>query len=201
MLLRWLMMVLIGAWIGWITNWLAIKMLFHPYEEKRFLCFRIQGVIPKRKKDIGSGIARVVEQELLSLRELLEQMDTELIFRNIEKRMDEYLEENLEKEIQKAFPLAAMFLGKDSLEKIKTLVKQGVLSRKEEICSAFTSHLEENIDIQKMISDKIASFSFQKVEEIIFSLAKKELKHIEWVGAVLGAVIGGLQFLLFSYFS
>ncbi|AVQ20218.1 hypothetical protein A2U10_08760 [Fusobacterium necrophorum subsp. funduliforme] len=201
MLLRWLMMVLIGAWIGWITNWLAIKMLFHPYEEKRFLCFRIQGVIPKRKKDIGSGIARVVEQELLSLRELLEQMDTELIFRNIEKRMDEYLEENLEKEIQKAFPFAAMFLGKDSLEKIKALVKQGVLSRKEEICSAFTSHLEENIDIQKMISDKIASFSFQKVEEIIFSLAKKELKHIEWVGAVLGAVIGGLQFLLFSYFS
>lgn len=201
MLLRWLMMVLIGAWIGWITNWLAIKMLFHPYEEKRFLCFRIQGLIPKRKKDIGSGIARVVEQELLSLRELLEQMDTELIFQNIEKKMDEYLEENLEKEIQKAFPLAAMFLGKDSLEKIKTLVKQGVLSRKEEICSAFTSHLEENIDIQKMISDKIASFSFQKVEEIIFSLAKKELKHIEWVGAVLGAVIGGLQFLLFSYFS
>lgn len=201
MLLRWLMMVLIGAWIGWITNWLAIKMLFHPYEEKRFLCFRIQGVIPKRKKDIGSGIARVVEQELLSLRELLEQMDTELIFQNIEKKMDEYLEENLEKEIQKAFPLAAMFLGKDSLEKIKILVKQGVLSRKEEICSAFTSHLEENIDIQKMISDKIASFSFQKVEEIIFSLAKKELKHIEWVGAVLGAVIGGLQFLLFSYFS
>lgn len=201
MLLRWLMMVLIGAWIGWITNWLAIKMLFHPYEEKRFLCFRIQGVIPKRKKDIGSGIARVVEQELLSLRELLEQMDTELIFRNIEKKMDEYLEENLEKEIQKAFPLAAMFLGKDSLEKIKALVKQGVLSRKEEICSAFTSHLEENIDIQKMISDKIASFSFQKVEEIIFSLAKKELKYIEWVGAVLGAVIGGLQFLLFSYFS
>lgn len=53
MLLRWLMMVLIGAWIGWITNWLAIKMLFHPYEEKRFLCFRIQGVISKRKKTLG----------------------------------------------------------------------------------------------------------------------------------------------------
>ena len=55
--------------------------------------------------------------------------------------------------------------------------------------------------IFKIISDKIASFSFQKVEEIILSLAKKELKHIELVGAILGAVIGGLQFLLFSYFS
>lgn len=201
MLLRWLIMVLIGAWIGWITNWLAIKMLFHPYEEKHFLCFKLQGVIPKRKKDIGSGIARVVEQELISLKDLLQQMDTELIFQNIEKMMDEYLEQNLEMEIQKAFPFAAMFLGKDSLEKIKSLIKQGVLSKKNEICSMFINHLEENIDIQKMITDKISSFSFEKVEEIILSLAKKELKHIEWIGAVLGAFIGGLQFLLFSYFA
>lgn len=201
MLLRLLIMVLIGAWIGWITNWLAIKMLFHPYEEKRFLCFKLQGLIPKRKKDIGSGIARVVEQELLSLKDVLNQMDTELIFQNIERMMDEYLEDNLAKEIQKAFPYAAMFVGKDSLGKIKSLLKQAILSRKEEICSAFTNHLEENVDIQKIISDKIASFSFQKVEEIILSLAKKELKHIELVGAILGAVIGGLQFLLFSYFS
>lgn len=201
MLLRLLIMVLIGAWIGWITNWLAIKMLFHPYEEKRFLCFTLQGLIPKRKKDIGSGIAKVVEQELLSLKDVLNQMDTELIFQNIERMMDEYLEDNLAKEIQKAFPFAAMFVGRDSLEKIKSLLKQAILSRKEEICFAFTSHLEENVDIQKIISDKIASFSFQKVEEIILSLAKKELKHIELVGAILGAVIGGLQFLLFSYFS
>ena len=63
MLLRLCVMVLIGAAIGWITNWIAIKMLFHPYQEKRFLFFRIQGLIPKRRDEIGKGISQVVEQE------------------------------------------------------------------------------------------------------------------------------------------
>ena len=45
-------MPFIGAVIGLVTNWIAIKMLFHP--RKKIL--GIQGVIPKRKKEIAKRI-------------------------------------------------------------------------------------------------------------------------------------------------
>lgn len=45
----------IGALIGLITNWIAVKMLFHPRKK----IFGIQGVIPKRKKDIAKRIGNV----------------------------------------------------------------------------------------------------------------------------------------------
>ena len=46
---------IIGAIIGLITNWIAVKMLFHPKKK----IFGIQGVIPKRKKDIAKRIGNV----------------------------------------------------------------------------------------------------------------------------------------------
>lgn len=200
MLLRLCVMVLIGAAIGWITNWIAIKMLFHPYQEKRFLFFRIQGLIPKRRDEIGKGISQVVEQELICLQEILEQVDVEGIFSRIETMIDEHLDENLERQIKEAFPFAAMFLSRESIGKIKKLIKEGLLEKKEAICASFGEYLEEKVDFQEMIQEKISSFSLEKLEEIISSLAKKELKHIEWIGALLGALLGGAQFLLFSYF-
>ncbi len=45
----------IGAIIGLITNWIAIKMLFRP--RKRI--FGIQGILPKRKKQIAERIGEV----------------------------------------------------------------------------------------------------------------------------------------------
>ena len=55
-----LVMVLISGAIGWITNWVAIKMLFRPHKEINFGLFKIQGLIPKRRAEIGSGIANII---------------------------------------------------------------------------------------------------------------------------------------------
>ena len=40
----------IAALIGWITNWVAIKMLFHPKKRIKIGIFEIQGIFPKRQK-------------------------------------------------------------------------------------------------------------------------------------------------------
>ena len=50
--------------------------------------------------------------------------------------------------------------------------------------------------IQKIVEEKINELDLEKLEEIIIKVAKKELKHIEILGLVLGAVIGVLQGIL-----
>lgn len=58
---------LIGAVIGYFTNYIAVKMLFHPRNPivigGRTLPFT-PGIIPKRKKDLAGAIGRAVEGEL-----------------------------------------------------------------------------------------------------------------------------------------
>ena len=54
-----------GFAIGYVTNALAIRMLFRPYREVRFLGLRFHGMIPRRKADIAGTVSRTVVSELL----------------------------------------------------------------------------------------------------------------------------------------
>jgi uncharacterized membrane protein YheB (UPF0754 family) len=55
-----------GAIIGWVTNYVAIKLLFRPHIPFSILGYQVQGVIPKRRKEIARSMARAIEKDLLS---------------------------------------------------------------------------------------------------------------------------------------
>ena len=199
MILRCLLLVLIGAMIGWVTNFIAIKMLFRPYKEINLIFFKIQGLLPKRKNEIGNSIAEVVNNELVSIKDIISKISANDIEENIGAIADKMLDSRLKKEIVKNFPMAAFFLSDSMLEKIKGIIKKSILENKEEMISVFADYLEEKVDIKKIIVEKVNNFSLEKIEEIIISLAKKELKHIEYIGAVLGGIIGLVQFAVVTF--
>ena len=186
----------IGAMIGWITNYIAIKMLFRPYKEMNFLFFKIQGLIPKRRSEIAVSIADTVQKELISLKDITNSLNADELEEKMGAVIDKILEEKLESEITKKFPMLAMFLNDEIINKIKSMIKTSILENKETIINMFTSYLEEKVDFKKIIIENVEAFSLEKLEEITYSLAKKELKHIEVIGAILGGIIGIFQFAI-----
>ncbi len=59
----------VGATIGYFTNWLAIKMIFRPYEEKRFFGVKVPftpGLIAVERKRITQQVGYVVTNHLLT---------------------------------------------------------------------------------------------------------------------------------------
>lgn len=65
-----------------------------------------------------------------------------------------------------------------------------------EISSDLLNKSKENVNIQAIVEEKINELDLEQLEDIIIKVAKKELKHIEILGLVLGAVIGVLQGIL-----
>ena len=199
MILKCFLLVFIGAMIGWITNFIAIKMLFRPYKEINLIFFKIQGLLPKRRNEIGNSIAEVVNNELVSVKDIISKISPEDIEENIGLIVDRILESRLKEEIVKNFPMAAFFLSDSMLEKIKHIIKQSILDHKEEMINVFAEYFENKVDIKSIIVEKVNGFSLEKIEEIIITLAKKELKHIEYIGAVLGGIIGLVQFAVVTF--
>lgn len=198
-MLKCFLLVLIGALIGWITNFIAIKMLFRPYKEVNLIFFKVQGLLPKRKNEIGRSIAEVVNNELVSIKDIISKISPDDIEENISGIVDKILETRLKEEIVKNFPMAAFFLSDSMLEKIKGIIKKSILDNKEEMINVFADYLESKADIKSIIVEKVEAFSLEKIEEIITALAKKELKHIEYIGAVLGGIIGLAQFAIVTF--
>ena len=191
-----LVMVLISGAIGWITNWVAIKMLFRPHKEINFGLFKIQGLIPKRKAEIGTGIASIIQNELISVKDVISNIDREEFSKRLNKLIDDVLDKNLKKKVKEKFPLLQMFFTDKVAKDIGNTIKEIVMENQEKIFEIFSNYAEENIDFEVIISDKISNFSLDKLEEIITFLAKKELKHIEVIGAILGMLIGAVQYLI-----
>lgn len=62
-------MMVVGAVIGGVTNVIAIKMLFHPFNPYYIFKIRIPftpGLIPKRRDEIANKIGQVIEEHLLT---------------------------------------------------------------------------------------------------------------------------------------
>ena len=189
-------MVIISAAIGWITNWVAIKMLFRPHNEINLGLFKIQGLIPKRRAEIGIGIANVIQNELISIKDVIANIDREEFSKRLNDLIDDVLEKNLKTKVKEKFPVMQMFFSDKMAKDVSNTIKGIVMENQEKIFEIFSNYAEENIDFSTIITDKISNFSLDKLEEIINSLAKKELKHIEVIGAVLGAFIGLVQYFI-----
>ena len=189
-------MVIISAAIGWITNWVAIKMLFRPHNEINLGLFKIQGLIPKRRAEIGIGIEDVIQNELISIKEVIANIDREEFSKRLNDLIDDVLEKNLKTKVKEKFPVMQMFFSDKMAKDVSNTIKGIVMENQEKIFEIFSNYAEENIDFSTIITDKISNFSLDKLEEIINGLAKKELKHIEVIGAILGAFIGLVQYFI-----
>jgi uncharacterized membrane protein YheB (UPF0754 family) len=65
----WIIPPLMGAIIGYFTNWLAIKMLFRPYKEIWIAGIHLPftpGILPREKKKLAVSLGDTVSKELLT---------------------------------------------------------------------------------------------------------------------------------------
>ena len=198
LMMQLVIMVLVGILIGWFTNYLAIKLLFRPYKEINLLFFKIQGLIPKNRDRISENIAETVEKELISVEYIAEKLQSSDFADDevLDKLLDKVIGEKLQKSILEKNPLLKMILTDSIINKVKSYFKNAILENKEEIVEEILKIAEEKIDFKEIMLEKMKNFSLEEMENIILSVSKNELKHIEIIGGVLGGIIALFQFFL-----
>lgn len=186
--------VIIGGLIGWITNVLAIKLLFRPLNPIKIpiINFEIWGLVPKRKKEIARNIGEVISTELLSIDDIANQAfsdeDKESFNTYISDKIKNIINEKLE-----SIPMPFRMMASPFIDDI---LNKEVPSAVESIGSDLINKIKDNVEIEKIVEYKINELDLLKLEDIILKVAKKELTQIEYWGLVLGAAIGLIQGLL-----
>ncbi|REH77922.1 DUF445 domain-containing protein [Staphylococcus felis] len=90
-----IVMIIIGAIIGGVTNMIAVKMLFHPFKAYYIFGKRMPftpGLIPKRREEIATKIGQVVEEHLLTESLIREKLNS----KNMISVMDETIHRQVE---------------------------------------------------------------------------------------------------------
>ncbi len=193
----WLILIpLISAFIGWFTNWIAIKMLFHPKEPKKILGITFHGIFPKRQQQFAEKLGKLVSKELLSFKEIEEKIinpdNLSKIMPLVEEKIDLFLREKL----SSVFPMISMFIGQNTINQLKSVFMKELETMFPEIIGSYMKHLESELDLEKMVTEKVSGFSSDKMETILNQIMSKEFRFVEIIGGVLGLIIGIFQVLI-----
>jgi uncharacterized membrane protein YheB (UPF0754 family) len=224
----------VGAVIGYVTNYVAIKLLFRPFKPVKLgkLTLFPQGVIPREKKTLAKKVGQVVSDYILSEEEIKKIVTNPEVKEEIEKFLDEKIDSLASREItefiskeelvekfakiimrvvEEKFSMFSSFVSEEmikgillSLEipvKIEDILASGEIKNtlKKEIFGFLEKEvpkifLKANID--KIVEEKVASFDEKTLEDMLFVLLKKHFTFINLAGAVLGGIIGLIQYLI-----
>jgi uncharacterized membrane protein YheB (UPF0754 family) len=152
--------VLYGG-VGWLTNVLAIWMIFHPYQQKKLAGFKLPftpGIVAKNRSRFANSMGRFVEKELLkanSAAEIIEQNHSQISARTVE-----FFEEN---DYQQFFDLITennQILAETILNSLKSTISELDQQSFESAAAAFNQEL--NLLFKEKAGDFDFAFEFTK---------------------------------------
>ncbi len=189
-----MILAIVGGIIGYITNVIAIKLTFRPIEPIKIPIINkeIIGLIPKRKSEIAQNIGQVIQDELIDIHELIKNVVSENDKEEIVFYIKNKINDVVDKKINQS-PLGFMGIGKMVNDFISEHLDDEIKNAVDELTEVLINKGKDRINIQEIVKDKINELDLYKLEEIILSIVKKELKHIETLGLVLGFFIGLVQ--------
>lgn len=190
-LLPWLLLPLVGALIGYGTNRLAVGMIFRPIEPRRILGFTFQGLVGRRQPELARSIGNVVGDHLLQPEDLEGVLETI----DLEPMVEQAFAAGLEPKLAefRRMPLVGALLTDERVGDLRAQAVKGVMEQREVLVAGFQQALDEGLDVHRIVEEKVASFPIARLEELIVEVAAKELRAIEVLGGVLGALIGLIQ--------
>ncbi len=189
---------IVGAIIGWFTNYITIKLLFRPHIPVDLFGYRLQGIIPKRRKDIARSIAHTIEKELLSSEEIATSLDGLDWKGEVEKTVEEAVEHRFSSKLR-ALPVIGLVADNIKYH-VKYLVTKEILTQIDRKKDLLASKLKEKVDIKKHVVAKIDSLDLERFEGLLTAFISTELRHLAWLGAAVGFVIGVGQYFFQYYY-
>lgn len=193
----WLILIpVISAFIGWVTNWVAIKMLFHPRNPVNVLGIRIQGIFPKRQEQFAEKLGKLVSRELLSFSDIEEKISNPENLKKVLPMVETHIDHFLRVKLSESMPMISMFIGDKTIEKLKGTFMEELEILFPKVMKDYTNTLKQQLDLEHIVTEKVKAFSGDKLEEILYQVMAKEFRFVEIIGGILGFLIGLLQVAL-----
>ncbi|MBI5858759.1 MAG: DUF445 family protein [Sphingobacteriales bacterium] len=193
----WLFIIpIISAFIGWVTNWVAIKMLFHPREPKKILGITFQGIFPKRQQQFAEKLGKIISNEFLSFTDIEQKISSPENLKKIMPMIEQHVDDFLRNKMSDEMPVISMFIGDKTISKLKSAFMKEIELLFPVVMKQYAGNLRTELDLEHIVIQKVSGFSSDKLEEILYQIMSKEFRFVEIIGAVIGFIIGLLQVLI-----
>ncbi len=191
---------LLTAFVGWLTNWCAVRMIFWPERFVGLGRFGWQGIVYRYNRRFAEDTADLAAGSLLSARDITGRLDPDELAERFESAFDAEARTIL----RECWEVVRPGLW-DSIPEMLQDVVVGQVRRDgrqalREVYERFRDSSDELIDIHGLAVDALTKDEGRNMARLVQEFGHKELRFIIVYGAVFGLAIGIVQAVFWIFF-
>jgi uncharacterized membrane protein YheB (UPF0754 family) len=186
---------LLPALLGWWLVSLILRWLFHPALPKAIGGLQIWGLVPRKLAGWAAVIGHWAAQ-LVSVEQLAAKITDPENVKKIMPHAEEHIDHFLRIKLVKSMPMIGMFVGDKTINTLKGLFMTELEQLFPQIMQQYISRLQQDFDIARLVTEKIAAIPPATIESHFLTGFKKEIRLCKLSGALFGLVLGYLQLIL-----
>jgi uncharacterized membrane protein YheB (UPF0754 family) len=183
---------LFGMCIGWVTDWLAIKLVFFPRERR----LGFQGIFQKRRDEVAGQYGELIAREVMTVPNILESILNGPRADRLKALVQKVVWQTVDDQASLARPMVAAAIGDKRLTEMKREAALKAIERLPDTVRHAEDYLTETLDVGNTIATKMRDLTRAEYEDLLRPAFRRDEWKLIAVGAVIGFLVGELQVLL-----
>ncbi|MFL1465626.1 DUF445 domain-containing protein [Marinobacter sp. DUT-3] len=187
-----------GFAVGFLTNWLAINLIFSPLKPRRILFWKVQGLFLRRQPEISDVWARLVAEELITVEKVADAM----INGNHGDRTRAIIQKHLRPLLDNSVLMkltAQVTVGMTGYTELKKAMNQKAVLATRDVFGDPAFNRERAPVVAEVLAGQMKSLRPSEFQDILRPAFREEEIQLMVVGGLFGAVAGILQFIALNH--
>ena len=180
----WYTLPIQGVIVGYITNWLALVMIFRPLYEKRFLFFKYHGLFLKRQDEVSQKYCRMFGNDILTPRNLME----EILYRRASRTVYDSVVKSISEEMHEMHLEGDTNL--ESIDDIKKDIINEAINDMSKASAKLEKYMGRALNVERNMYSRMSKLPPEEFEPILRSAFQEDEYILILIGAVLVAFVG-----------
>lgn len=194
----WWVLPVFGLAVGWVTNWIALNLVFRPLHPTRIGPWTLQGLFLRRQKEVAAVWCRMVTREVITIRQLFEAMLHGPRSERTRHLIRAHMEPLADEALGLLQPAAGLVVGTRGLGRIRHAVGDKAV----EVALEPFGHwpfIEERAEVtERMLRERMEALPAEKFQALLRPCFQEDEAKLIATGAVLG-FLAGLAQLIFVF--
>lgn len=194
----WWILPLGGLLVGYLTNWIAIKIIFEPKRPLKFLGLTVQGMFLKRQKEVSRVYSDIVERKLINSKNITESVLHGSGSEQLLELIELHVNDAIERYVALAQPYFALGVGTDNYFRMKERAVRQIFDSSDKYLKYAYEYANQALQVGNDLCARMEALSPEEFEGVLRPAYQADEWKLIVVGAMLGMLAGFLQLTLMT---
>jgi uncharacterized membrane protein YheB (UPF0754 family) len=193
---NWWILPLGGLLVGYLTNWIALKIIFEPKQPIRFFGFTVQGMFLKRQHEVSRIYADIIETKLMTSKNIIDFALHGSGSAQLLELIELHVNDAIERYVAIAQPYFAFGVGSEEYHKMKEHASRRIFEDSGKYLRYAYEYSDKAIRVGDDLCERMRALSPEEFEGVLRPAYENDEWKLILTGALLGMGAGFLQLYL-----